>query len=118
MVVGAGDGTGDETLVAVLDRLAADGFGGQLVAADGGVVRCVVCSALHPASSISADAATRLEGASDPDDMVLVVPARCAGCGTGAVLVLAFGPEAAAADLEVARQLSREATPDIPGLSR
>ena len=112
-----GDGTGDETLTAVLDRLDAAGMTGQFTTRDGGTVECLTCRVQHPAALIDADAATRLEGASDPDDMVLITPVTCPACGTGGPLVLAYGPEASAADLDVVAQLHRNPTAATPGIS-
>ena len=42
-----------------------------------------------------------MEGASDPDDMTLVVAARCPHCGAGGVVVLGYGPTASEADAAV-----------------
>ena len=44
---------------------------------------------------------TRLEGASDPADMSLVVPLDCPDCGARGVLVLRYGPEASMEEADV-----------------
>jgi hypothetical protein len=43
----------------------------------------------------------RLEGASDPDDMVAVAALRCPSCKTRGTLVLSYGPETSAVDADV-----------------
>jgi hypothetical protein len=43
----------------------------------------------------------RLEGASDPADMVAIVAVTCPRCGNQGTAVLAFGPAASAEDSDV-----------------
>ena len=47
----------------------------------------------------------RLEGASDPDDMLAVVGLACPHCSAQGTAVLGYGPEAAAVDAEVLERL-------------
>ena len=47
----------------------------------------------------------RLEGASDPDDMISVVAVTCPRCGTGGTLVLKYGPTAPENEAAVGQQL-------------
>ena len=47
----------------------------------------------------------RLEGASDPDDMMAVVALECGVCGAAGTMVLGYGPSATAADSDVLRSL-------------
>jgi hypothetical protein len=42
-----------------------------------------------------------MEGASDPDDMLAVMGVTCPTCGDKAALVVAYGPNAGAADADV-----------------
>lgn len=81
----------------------ADGYSHNLMALGGGAVRCTTCGLIGPASAGHIQAFRRFEGASDPDDMSMVIEvlrttpggARCAG-----VLVVAFGPTASPEDRE------------------
>jgi hypothetical protein len=94
------------TLGEVLAAFEADGFDGQFVARDGAVVDCVSCKTKTPAADIAGDyRLRRLEGASDPSDMLAVAALTCPSCGTKGTLVLNYGPEASAADDEVLRLL-------------
>ena len=58
---------------------------------------------------MSANDVTRLEGASDPSDQVMIVPLRCTSCATPGTLVLKFGPEASIDETEVLLELHRVA---------
>lgn len=51
----------------------------------------------------------RLEGASDPDDMAVVVAVTCPQCSVGSALVLSYGPTASGIEADVLRAL-----PDAP----
>ena len=51
----------------------------------------------------------RLEGASDPDDMLAVVAVECANCGLRGSLVLNYGPTATEDDCRRARSGSDDA---------
>lgn len=82
------------------------GQDGQFCTVAGGRVRCLTCSTDSPASAFAADGASRVEGASDPDDMLLIVAARCPACGATGSLSLGYGPSASAEDSDVVRLLS------------
>ncbi len=58
-----------------------------------------------PAADVRVDALRRLEGASDPDDLLAVAAAECRVCGTRATLVLGYGPSATTDDTEVLASL-------------
>jgi hypothetical protein len=62
-----------------------------------------------------------LEGASDPDDMMTVIAARCPHCGVAGTLVLGYGPNASPEHVAVSRALgdgiTRGLDPDAPGAS-
>jgi len=94
-----------QTLRRVLDEFEADGFTGQLGARPGGVIRCFHCR--HEFAPADAEVPTlrRLEGASDPDDMLAVLALTCPNCATKGTLVLGYGPEAALEDSEVLEAL-------------
>jgi hypothetical protein len=105
----AGVPSDNTTLSAVLAEFAAAGHDGQfeVVAADG--VCCVACSGVSAPAEYHVAAWRRLEGASDPDDMLSVVAVTCPSCDRRGALVLGFGPTAAADEAAVGRGL-REAT--------
>ena len=82
------------------------GFGGQFVGVDGGRIECVVCGAVSHASGFIVEEWRRLEGASDPDDMVKAVAADRPACGAGGNLVLGYGVNASDLDAEISAALT------------
>jgi hypothetical protein len=103
-----------ETLSKVIDELEAEGYLGQFGARDGGVVRCFSCRHDFDPKDATVETVRRLEGASDPDDMIAVLPLTCPKCATKGTLVLAYGPEASLEDSEVLAALPE---PDHPPTS-
>jgi hypothetical protein len=91
----------DPPLIQVLDRLEADGYHAQFVPREGGLVRCTFGGHVFSASSGEPVSSRRLEGVSDPADMVLVVALRCPVCGVPGTLVLHYGPEASPEEADV-----------------
>ena len=94
------------TLVDVLAQLHEAGWTADLRTEPDGMVRCPSCEGSIPASELEVVAHRRLEGASDPADMQLVVAARCRGCGSAGVLTLGFGPNADERDADVLAELT------------
>lgn len=88
------------TLTDVIDAFARDGYGGQFTEADSNV-RCIACGVTSPPAAVELHELRRLEGASDPSDMLAVAALTCPNCGTGGTLVLNYGPEATPGDGEV-----------------
>jgi len=81
----------DAGLRPVLDDFHAAGFTTDLAATDQGV-SCGTCRSVSPACELLVHRIRRLEGASDPADMLAVVGATCPGCRCDGTLVLAYGP--------------------------
>ncbi len=82
-----------DTLAGVLRELGAEGFTGDLRPAGPHVV-CGTCRSVLRPGDLLVHRLRRLEGASDPDDLLVVVGATCRGCGTDGALVLGYGPGA------------------------
>jgi hypothetical protein len=89
----AGEGTEETTLTAVLASYESAGFDAQLAATDEGEVHCYSCNANTAPADVILHSLRRLEGASDPDDMLAVAAVSCRSCGAKGVLVLNYGPE-------------------------
>jgi hypothetical protein len=73
-----------------------------------------VCDSESPAGRFEVVAERRLEGASDPDDMVMVVGLRCPVCHIAGTVVLGYGPDASESDADVVAALApapRQAQP-------
>lgn len=104
---GAGRDPGDEgaTLVTVLDDYAARGYDGSLSATDDANVHCGACGETFPPGEITALSIRRLEGASDPADMLAVVAVQCPRCGQRGTMTLGYGPAAMPCDGDVLRAL-------------
>lgn len=98
--------TGDEsTIIEVLEGYAQGGFCSDFVVTDGSDLECVECGAVSPATSVSMSSLRRLEGASDPADMVAIVAITCPVCGARGTATLGFGPMATRQDSEVLKSL-------------
>jgi hypothetical protein len=103
---------GAETLLDVLGALADEGFSGAFAAAevDGtghGRIACSACHHVFAAHAPVVDDLRRLEGASDPDDMLAVVALTCPNCATRGTLVLNYGPTATVEDSAALEGLDR-----------
>jgi hypothetical protein len=95
------------TLTEVLDRYATAGFTAEFEAVEpNGAVRCLDCGTVASAAAYSMHSLRRLEGASDPADMMAVVAITCCNCGADGVLVLTYGPAGNAADADILSTLS------------
>lgn len=84
----------DKTIDEVMAEMEAEGFGGQLAARSGGSLLCFSCRAESPADEVGLHALHRIEGVSDPDDMLAVAALVCPRCGAKGTVVLGYGPEA------------------------
>jgi hypothetical protein len=115
----AGEGVPSDntTLVDVMDRYQAAGFDAQFGAAEGGKIHCFACGAESPPERAELVSLRRMEGASDPADMMAVVALRCPSCHAGGVLALGYGPESTAGDADLLvrlEDLRGTETPDVP----
>lgn len=89
------------TLRELLAELEAHGFTGQFAARPGATVECFACHHVAPAAEIELVALRRLEGASDPADMLAVLALVCPRYGCRGTAVLNYGPEASIEDAEL-----------------
>ena len=93
------------TVSAVLAWFEQRGFSEQLIPVDGAAFECSGCGERSAATAFEIEAARRFEGASDPDDMVTVIAARCPRCGAGGTVVLGYGPTASDTDADISAAL-------------
>jgi hypothetical protein len=109
---------GESTITEVLEAYAEGGFTSSFVVTDDGALECVECEHVTPANRFSMSSLRRLEGASDPADMVAVVALTCPICGSQGTTILGFGPTATEQDSEVLKALSDERSDsEAPGNS-
>jgi len=106
---------GSVTLLDVLGRFTRDGFIGSFTAlpagpAAQGRLRCETCTAEFAAGAAVVTELCRLEGASDPDDMLAVIALECPRCSIRGALVLNYGPTATPEDAAALLGL-----PDVDG---
>jgi hypothetical protein len=90
-----------ETLLDVLARYTRLGWASQFAAQAGGIIECESCRQSMAAADVPVLELRRLEGASDPDDMLAVVAIECSNCGLRGSLVLNYGPTATEEDSTV-----------------
>ena len=98
----------DTALASVQSVLADEGFDGQFIAAAEARVLCTGCRSLLAAAWLRADELTRLEGASDPDDMLVVIPLICPVCWQRGTLTMNFGPQVQIEDAAVFSAMHRQ----------
>jgi hypothetical protein len=93
------------TMTEVLNGMRDLGFGTSFITEDGAMLRCEHCGVISPAGDYVVEETRRLEGASDPDDLVTIVAARCPSCGSGGSLVLGYGVNSSPDDAQIAASL-------------
>jgi ferredoxin len=92
-------------VTAILEQFAQDGFEGQMAAREGGQIMCFTCRKELPADQFTVEALRRMEGASDPADMLAVTALVCPNCQARGTVVLSYGPDATLEDSEALRLL-------------
>lgn len=97
--------TGGRTLIDVLGELEERGYGAQVRSRPDGRVKCDECDEEVDAATLTVEHVERLEGASDPADMMLVAGVCCPNCEQRGTLVLTYGPMASQTDSDVERRL-------------
>jgi hypothetical protein len=90
-----------QTLISVLRALESAGYQGQFKVLEFGAVQCLTCRAEYPAEQAVVASIRRLEGASDPADMLAVAALTCPKCGARGSLVLSYGPDASLEESQV-----------------
>ena len=91
----------EPSLLEILAYYAEGGFGADAHATDGGRILCGSCQSLITPERLDVHSIRRLEGASDPSDMVGVIAIICPVCNAHATAVLKFGPEASPDEIEI-----------------
>jgi len=89
------------TITEVLATFEQAGYRSQFVVRPGGALECTACHRNVHARDAHVHAFRRLEGASDPADMLAVVALVCPHCGARGTVVLGYGPAASEEDAEV-----------------
>ncbi|MFN3255312.1 MAG: hypothetical protein ACE37B_06425 [Ilumatobacter sp.] len=85
---------GDLTLVDVLQAFADVGYSANHGVRPNAELHCDVCASVSPAELVEVSALHRVEGASNPAEMQMVIGSSCPRCAARGALVVGFGPEA------------------------
>jgi hypothetical protein len=91
----------ERSLLGILATFRDEGFVYDFRPRPGGMVECGHCHTAHSADALALHHLERLEGDSDPSEMLAVCAVACPTCGTRGTLVLTFGPESTREDDEV-----------------
>ncbi len=94
------------SLMEVLRAYEEAGYAGQFSVVDDALVLCHTCRTRSEPDTLAVMSMRRLEGASDPADMMVLAAITCPICATGGVLTLNYGPEATAEQAEVQAALN------------
>ncbi len=97
----SGDSKEEVTLTSVLELYNEGGFDGIFGVTADGLVDCSTCDTDSSPATVEMHSMRRLEGASDPDDMVAVAAITCPACGALGTLTLQYGPMATEQDSDV-----------------
>jgi hypothetical protein len=102
----------ERSLVGILAAFREEGFTYDFHTRPDGIVECGGCHAPHRAEMLEVRQLERLEGDSDPSEMLAVCAVVCPACGMRGTLVLTFGPESTREDDEVLERLTDARRPD------
>ena len=97
----AGVPSDNTTLLSVLQAFRDEGWTADPVLTEDGPIRCAACRELGEPEDYGVGDLRRMEGASDPVDMLAVVGVSCPNCGDKGTLVLHYGPTASPAEAAV-----------------
>jgi len=100
------------TILEVLDGFERAGYRGQFMCRADGEIECRACRQRFPAEAVGDAQLRRLEGASDPADMLAVAALTCPRCRVRGTLVLNYGPLASPEDAAVLGRLESSPPPD------
>lgn len=84
------------TLTDILDAFDEGGFDHAIEVGEDATLICRTCGYTDAPSHFSMHTMRRLEGASDPDDMMAVIGVECPVCQSKAAVILQYGPMAPA----------------------
>lgn len=108
MVLSRGGVSGGLTIADALREFEARGYVGQFLIRPEGLIECRKCGETHRPRDVALESMRRVEGASDPADMVFVGALRCPSCGEIGTATLKYGPHAEAGDAEILRELDNQ----------
>jgi hypothetical protein len=103
------------SLTEVLAAYTEAGFDGSFTVTDDAQLSCNACHRVSAPGDVQMTSMRRLEGASDPDDMLAIVAITCPHCGAQGTTTLGFGPASSGQDIDVLHALRDDrGTEDLP----
>jgi hypothetical protein len=108
----AGVPSDNTTLLAVLDVFRGEGFTADLMVTDDSGIRCATCRHEAPPEEYDVGTCRRMEGASDPDDMLAVLGLVCPGCQAKGTLITHYGPTASPAEADALLSIEGRCRPE------
>jgi hypothetical protein len=100
------------SILAVVQAFEREGYTAQFAVREHGRIECLACRHMIDPGDTEIDHFRRMEGASDPDDMLVLAALTCPRCHERGTLVLAFGPMAPQADMDVLVRLEDPPAPE------
>jgi hypothetical protein len=100
-------------MIGILDTFTREGFACDFRPAPDGVIECPECGSASDAARFRVAQFRRMEGASDPGEMLLIAALRCPHCDAGGTLVLTYGPEVTRLDAEILERLDEPPPPPV-----
>ena len=93
------------SITAILSELQNEGYTGDFAAREGAMLLCLTCRQMSPAADVRLDCTRRMEGASDPSDMLAIAALVCPQCQARGTAVLGYGPDSSPEDADVLSRL-------------
>jgi len=94
-----------QTIADAIRVLESEGYTSQFRALEGGILECLHCHESTPAAAVAVEKMARLEGPTDPADMVALAALTCPRCGARGTLLLGYGPDSSLEDAEALQAL-------------
>ena len=94
-----------DTVTEAIALLEAEGFTDAVELRSDGLA-CSSCGRTSSLDDVRVDRVLRFEGASDPDDEMIVLGVACPACGARGVVVAAYGVDVDADQAEALRRLA------------
>jgi hypothetical protein len=91
----------NDTLTSVLQAYVDNGYAANMTVTDDGLLRCPTCRNEVPPDNTCLHALRRMEGASDPADMLAVLALECPKCGALGTAVVHYGPDSTEGEVTV-----------------
>jgi hypothetical protein len=100
------DTSSERSLTGILGAFGDEGYRSGFRPRVDGNVECEECRHSHPPEHLNLKGLERLEGSSDPDEMLAVCAIECPECGVRGTLILTYGPETTHEDGEVLTRIN------------